>query len=270
MEYGGDTTSVGMHCPGPNTKRDHQHTGHRTVRDPVEDGGVSDKHPYICASLNFHYGLNRFKAGRDTGTGIMELDLSQKLAIIYQYPLLLVFLYLSKAYETVDRKRLLMTLEGCGAVSCLCVILETFWVHQQLVPRHNGFHKPAFPATRGATQGGLVSLTFFNVVVENFIRTWMTITVEEQRVNHDRLVETSGRCLGVFYVNDGMVISRDADWLQHAMNILVGLFRWYSLENNVVKSCTMMCQPDALRFGVYAEAKALKYTGVVYSYCVRL
>ena len=31
-----------------------------------------------------------------------------------------------------------------------------------------------------------------------------------------------------------MVGSQNADWLQHAMNVLVGLFRRYGLEANVV------------------------------------
>ena len=40
-----DPTGVGMGCPSPNSKRDHQHTRHQPSRDPVEGGGVSDRHP---------------------------------------------------------------------------------------------------------------------------------------------------------------------------------------------------------------------------------
>ena len=61
------------------------------------------------------------------------------------------------------------------------------------------------------------------------------MTVEDQWVDHERLGETVGRCLGVFYADDGMVGSRDADWLKHLMNILVGLFRQYGLAANVAK-----------------------------------
>ena len=117
-----------------------------------------------------------------------------------------------------------MTLEGYGVGPFLYGILETFWGRQQVGPIHNGSHGPAFPATRGTTQGSLVSLTLFNVVVENVIITWMAITVEYQRVAHDGLGETTRWCLGVFYADNGMVDSRDAGWLQHLMNILFGLF----------------------------------------------
>ena len=56
--------------------------------------------------------------------------------------------------------------------------------------------------------------------------------------------------LGVFYVNDGNVGSRDTEWLQHLINVLVGLFPQYGLAANVAKSRTMMCQPVALRSGI--------------------
>ena len=63
--------------------------------------------------------------------------------------------------------------------------------------------------------------------------------------------------------------SRNSDWIQHAMNVLVGLFRRYGLVANVVKSCKMICQPGALWAGMSKEAMALKCTGVGESYQVR-
>ena len=58
---------------------------------------------------------------------ITELKISQDLARIDQDPLFLVFLDLRKAYGTVYRELLLTTLEGYGAVPCMCGLLETFW-----------------------------------------------------------------------------------------------------------------------------------------------
>ena len=73
------------------------------------------------------------------------------------------------------------------------------------------------------------------MVVDNFIRTWLAMTVEDQMVAHDGLRDTVGWFLGVFYAEYGMVRSRDSDWLQHAMNVLFGLFRRYGLSANVSK-----------------------------------
>ena len=193
----------------------------------------------LCTILQMHDFLHRFRAGRGMGTAIMDLKHSQEIASIDQDPLFLVFLDFSKAYDTVDRDRLLITLEGYGAVPQICGLLETFWDCQQVVPRHNGFHRPAFPTTRGTMLGRLVFPTMFNVVVDNVIKTWLAMMVEDQRVAHEGLVETIGQCLGVFYAKYGMFRSRDLDWLHHMMNVLVGLFKRYGLAANVVKSCTM-------------------------------
>ena len=111
-------------------------------------------------------------------------------------------------------------------------------------------------------QGGLVSLTFFNVLVDNVIITCLAMTVDDQRVDQDRLGETVMRCLGVLYAYDGMLGSLDADWMQHLMNVLVGLFLLYGLAANIAKSKTVICQPGALRLGMFEEAKALKCKGV--------
>ena len=62
--------------------------------------------------LYIHYFLHGFRSMRGTGTAIMELNISQALDSIYQCPLFLVFLELWKAYDTVDRDRLFITLEG--------------------------------------------------------------------------------------------------------------------------------------------------------------
>ena len=47
--------------------------------------------------------------------------------------------------------------------------------------------------------------------------------------------EAVGRYLGVFYTDDSMVGSRDAEWIKHLMNFLVGLFQQYCLAANIAK-----------------------------------
>ena len=162
-------------------------------------------------SLHMHDVLHVFRSRRGTGTAITELKLSQELASMYQDPLFLVFLDLRKAYNTVDRDRLFSTLEAYGAVPHMCGLLETFWDFHQVVPRQNGFRKPAFPVTRGTMQCVIVYLTLFNVVVHNAIITWLYMTVEDQKVAQDRLGETIRRCVLFFYADDGMIGSRNSD-----------------------------------------------------------
>ena len=58
-------------------------------------------------------------------------------------------------------------------------------------------------------------MTLFNMVVENIIRKWLAMTVEDQRVLHDEMGEAFRRCLGVFYADNTMVGSIDAKLIQH-------------------------------------------------------
>ena len=154
----------------------------------------------------------------------MDPKLAQDLSSIDYDPLFLAFLELHKAYNNVNRDRLLQTLEGYGTGTCMHGHMETFWAHQKVVLRHNGYHGSAFRSIQGTAQGGLVSLILFNVVIENVIRTCLDMTVEYQRVAYYGLGEAVGWCLGVFYSGDDMIESRDPDWTQHSMNVLVGLF----------------------------------------------
>ena len=64
----------------------------------------------IRVSIHFHEVLYGFQARRGTGTTIMELNIYQELAILDQYSLFLVFLDLRKAYNNVDRGRLIQNL----------------------------------------------------------------------------------------------------------------------------------------------------------------
>ena len=84
----------------------------------------------LKSSLQLHDVLHGFRAGRGTGTAVMELNLVQELSSVDNEPVFLVLLYLQKAYDTVYRDRLIKTLEGCGEGPYMCRLLETFCSHQ--------------------------------------------------------------------------------------------------------------------------------------------
>ena len=80
-------------------------------------------------------------------------------------PLFLVFLDLVKTYYNLDWGRLLQILEGYRSGPKLHILLAVFWLQQEVVTLHNGFHSSNLQATGGTTQGVLVSPTLFNVAV---------------------------------------------------------------------------------------------------------
>ena len=50
----------------------------------------------------------------------------------------------------------------------------------------------------------------------------------------------------IFYVDNAYLASRDADFLQRALDILVSLFELLGLETNTSKMQTMICTPGRI------------------------
>ena len=80
------------------------------------------------------------------------------------------------------------------------------------------------------------------------------------------LVLNSGIFLGVFYAKNGMIGARYSEWLQNALNVLVGLFHRYGIVTNVAKFWTMTCQPKSLKSGMLEEVVGPRYIFLVASY----
>ena len=102
---------------------------------------------------------------RVMGMATLELTIYQELSIIDQEPLLLMFLDLIKAYDTLDQGRLFTTLKGYGDGTHMCGILEEFCERQEVIIRKNRHHGPHFKAKMGTTQRGLIFPNLLNLVV---------------------------------------------------------------------------------------------------------
>ena len=51
----------------------------------------------------------------------------------------------------------------------------------------------------------------------------------------------------IFYVNDAYFASRDAEFFQRVLDIVVGLFAWVGLQTNTTKTQAMICIPGRIR-----------------------
>ena len=83
---------------------------------------------------------------------------------------------------------------------------------------------------------------------------WLSRTVEDELVAHDRLGFAVGRCMGILYMHYGLVGSQDPEWIQGSLNVLNVLFQRYRLVASVIKSKAMMCQPGDIWSGMPEEA----------------
>ena len=178
----------------------------------------------LKSCINFHDVLHGFCAGRGMGAAILELKLAHELVKIYQYPLSLVFLDRRKEYDNLELIRLLTTMEGYGAGTHICGILAEFWEHQEVVTRKNGYHGPCFQGKGRKPQGGLILSTLFNMVVENVLHNYLSMTIKDKLFAHDGLGLTLGRCMGMFDADEVLVGSQKPECLQGALTVIIVLF----------------------------------------------
>ena len=72
---------------------------------------------------------------------------------------------------------------------------------------------------------------------------WITLTVKDELVAQEGLGLVVGRCLGIFYIDEGIMSLRDPEWIQCTLNILISLFHLYRLVLNVTKTKSITCYP---------------------------
>ncbi len=101
----------------------------------------------------------------------------------------------------------------------------------------------------------------FNVCVDAVIREWLWRRMDEEAV-HERFAEAS-REIVAFFVDDGLVRSRDPIWLQSTLNILVILFESICLRTNPDKTKVMMCVPGNIQVAHTEEAYHTQQYGPV-------
>ena len=101
-----------------------------------------------------------------TGTSMLEAKLFQQLAVLSEEVVYVIFLYLHKAYDALDRSRCLDILEGYGVGPQSCRLLWTYWQRLSMVERAGGYYREAFKGAWEVTQGEPLSHTIFNVVVD--------------------------------------------------------------------------------------------------------
>ena len=163
----------------------------------------------------------------------MELKLVQELASVDQDPILLVLLDLKESVQQPRSRETTKNLRGLWVDTKPWGLHAEIWLRQELVTRQNGFHAPQLLATRGNPQWGLAFPTLLNVAVDIVFHHWMSLTVEDESATHEGLRIAVGWCMGVFYEYYGTIGSRDPEWLQEAINVLIGLFIRVRLMDNV-------------------------------------
>jgi hypothetical protein len=104
----------------------------------------------------------------------------------------------------------------------------------------------AFKASRGVTQGGPLSAKLFNILVDVVVREWIRQLRQGGEFKEEELLEIMATFFAIFYVDNAYLASWDAGFLQHALNILVNLFKRVGLQRNTSKTQTIICMPGRI------------------------
>ena len=66
----------------------------------------------------------------------------------------------------------------------------------------------------------------------------------------DGLVHAVGWGMKILYAYNGIIRSREPEWLQGPLNVLIGISRQIGLMSNVAKSKVMMYHPGTIWLGI--------------------
>ena len=109
-------------------------------------------------------------------------------------------------------------------------LIARFWKQSSLCCRAAGYYGRIFHARRGVTQGGPLSPTIFNLMVDAVVREW-----ERQLVARGLGLDDVRRLFACFYADDGLLAARDPEHLQLAFDLLTDLFDRVGLKTNTTK-----------------------------------
>jgi hypothetical protein len=179
------------------------------------------------------------------GTATIEAKLAQQLAWVEQEPLYQVFVDLCKAYDHLNQAKCLEVMTGYGVGPKLLHLQKYFWDQAKMVCRSGGSFGKPFTAFQGVTQGGPLSSLMFNVCVDAVIREWLRWMIDKEAAGG--FFSVACKEIVAFFVDNGLVGSRDPIWLQSALDILVTLFEGIGLWTNPDKTKVMTCVPGNIR-----------------------
>ena len=202
-------------------------------------------------AVEFDDSVHGFRQQRGTGTAILRNKLSMQTAFAKHVTLKQLYLDMKKAYDTLDRSRTLLILEGYGVGPNTLRIIRTFWERHTVIPRASGYHGRAFRATRGVTQGDILSPMIFNVVVDCIIKAW--------RREHPAVAAVVDT---IFYADDGELISEDPVALQAATVSFTDYCNRVGLKMNSAKTKVLITAPGPLNLGLSSPAYRLRMSGV--------
>ena len=106
-------------------------------------------HRRLTQAITYHNALHGFREGGGTGTANLEAKPLQQLAAMRKEVLYVIFLDLTKAYDTLNRSRILEILKGYGVRNRARRLLREYWDKSTMVTRAGGYYGTGFKGEQG-------------------------------------------------------------------------------------------------------------------------
>ena len=145
-----------------------------------------------------------------TGTATIEAKLAQQLSGLAHEPLFLIFLFVCKANNSLERGKCMETLKGYRLGPNMAQLLGHYWQKKKIVPKAGKFLIHLFGTGCGVTQGYPALPMGFNTVVDSVVREVLVEVCGPQEAHHRIGWELGERNL-IFYADEGKIVGRDPD-----------------------------------------------------------
>ena len=109
----------------------------------------------MAGTIVFVDEVHGFRKKRGTFTAIGERKIGMQRAVCESRPLYQIYLDLKKAYDSVDRDRVLLLLEKYKVGPNIRRYIKKIWDGQKYFLRQGGFYSKAVNVKRGCTQGDM-------------------------------------------------------------------------------------------------------------------
>jgi DNA replication initiation complex subunit (GINS family) len=123
-------------------------------------------------TIQFCEEVHGFRKKRGCYTAIGEAKIRMQMAACSAKTTYQIYLDLRKAYDSIDRKRVLRILKEYGVGPNILRYIRIIWERQVFVLRQSGFYSDPLDVDRGCTQGDTDSPIIFNIIIDAVLRRW--------------------------------------------------------------------------------------------------